>query len=140
MISQKVNASICSTKTSDNKQNNFSFSLNHVFQNTFPSIRYHCTTTNEIENMIRSLKSSNSSGYDEIPSRMLKLCSYFISSPLNYICNRTLLTGVFHDRLKYATIQPLFKKGNKDDINNYRPISILTSFSKIFEKYYLLDF
>ena len=128
MISQKVNASICSTKTSDNKQNNFSFSLNHVFQNTFPSIRYHCTTTNEIENMIRSLKSSNSSGYDEIPSRMLKLCSYFISSPLNYICNRTLLTGVFPDRLKYATIRPLFKKGNKDDINNYKPISILTSF------------
>jgi hypothetical protein len=36
--------------------------------------------------------------------------------------------------LKYATVRPLFKKGNKDDINNYRPISILTSFSKIFEK------
>ena len=127
MISQKVNASICLTKTSDNNQNNFFFSLNHVFQNTFPSIRYHCTTTNEI-------KSSNSSGYDEIPSRVLKLYSYFISSPLNYICSRTLLTGVFPDRLKYATIRPLFKKGNKDDINNYRPISILTSFSKLFEK------
>jgi hypothetical protein len=37
-------------------------------------------------------------------------------------------------RLKYATIRPLFKKGNKDDINNYRAISILTSFSKIFQK------
>jgi hypothetical protein len=35
---------------------------------------------------------------------------------------------------QYATIRPLFKKGNKDDINNYRPISILTSFSKLFEK------
>ena len=51
MISQTVNASICLTKTSDNNQNNFSFSLNHVFQNTFLSIRYHCTT-NEIENII----------------------------------------------------------------------------------------
>ena len=40
----------------------------------------------------------------------------------------------FPDRLKYATIRPLFKKGNKDDINNYRPISILTSLSKIFDK------
>jgi hypothetical protein len=60
---------------------------------------------------------------------LLKSCSYFISSPLNYICNRTLFTGVFPDRLKFATIKPLFKKGNKDDINNYR----LTSFSKIFE-------
>jgi len=65
---------------------------------------------------------------------LLKLCSFFISSLLNYICNRTLSTGIFLDRLKYATIRPLFKKGNKDDIHNYRPISILTSFSKIFEK------
>ena len=94
MISQKVNASICSTKTSGNNQNNFSFSSNHVFQNTSPNIRHHCTTTNEIENIIQSLKSSNSNGYDEIPSRVLKLCSYFISSRLNYICSRTLLTGV----------------------------------------------
>jgi len=46
----------------------------------------------------------------------------------------TLSTGIFPDRLKYATIRPLFKKGNKDDINNYRLISILISFSKIFEK------
>jgi len=48
-------------------------------------------------------------------------------------CNRILFTCVFPDRLKYATIRPLFKKGNKDDINNYRPI-FLTSFSKLFEK------
>jgi hypothetical protein len=37
-----------------------------------------------------------------------------------------LLTSVFPDRLKYATIRPLFKKGNKDGANNYNPISILT--------------
>ena len=58
----------------------------------------------------------------------------YISSPLNYICNRTLFTGVFPNRLKYATIRPLFKKGNKDDIRNYRQISILNSFSNINEK------
>jgi hypothetical protein len=80
------------------------------------------------------LKLSNSCGYDEVSSELLKLCSYYISSPLNYVCNRALLTGVFPDRLKYVTVRPLFKKGNKDDVNNCRPISILTSFSKIFEK------
>jgi Notch-like protein len=108
--------------------------LTHVFQNSFPSIKYHCTTTKETEYIVRSLKSSNSCGYDEVPLKLLKPCSYFISSQLNYICNRTLFTGVFPDRLKYATIRPLFKKANKDDINNYMPISILTSFSKIFDK------
>jgi len=117
-----------------NNQNSLSFSLNQVFQNSFPSIKYHCTTTKETENIIRSLKSSNSCGYDEVPSKLLKSSSCFISFPLNYICNRTLFTGVFPVRLKYATIRPLFKKGNKDDIDNYRPITILTSFSKIFEK------
>jgi len=80
------------------------------------------------------LKISNSCGYDEVPSKLIKLCSFYISSPLNYICNRALFTSVFPDRLKCAIIRPLFKKGIKDDINNYRPISILTSFSKILEK------
>src|SRR5215510_2199867 len=97
-------------------------------------VNYHRTSTKEIENIIKSLKSSNSCGYDEVPMNLLKLCSSFISSPLNYICNRTLFTGIFPDRLKYATVRPLFQKGNKYDINNYRPISILTSFSKIFVK------
>jgi hypothetical protein len=122
MISRNINASNCFTKTSVNNQNNLSISLNHVFQNSLPSNKYCCTTTKEIENVIRSLKSSNSCGYDEVPSQLLKSCSYFMSFPLNYICNNTLFTGVFPDRLKYATIRPLFKKGNKDDTNNYRPI------------------
>jgi hypothetical protein len=58
---------------------------------------------------------------------------FFVSSPLNYICNRPLSTIVFPDRLKCATIKPLYKNGDKQDISNYRPISIPTSFSKIFE-------
>ena len=84
--------------------------------------------------MIMSFKSSNSCGYDEVPTKLLKLCSHFITSPLNYTCNRTRFIGVFPDMLKYAIIRPLFKKSNKNYVSNYRPISILTSFSKLFEK------
>ena len=43
-------------------------------------------------------------------------------------------TGDFPYRLKYAIVKPIFKKGNKQEIFNYRPISLLTSFSKIIEK------
>jgi len=134
IISQKINASNCSISTSDNNQNNMCFSLNNMYRNSFPNIKYCCTTSREIENIIRTLQTSNSCGYDKVSSKLLKLCSYYVSSPLNYICNRTLYTGVFPDGIKYATIRPWFKKGNKDDVNNYRPISILTLFSKIFEK------
>jgi hypothetical protein len=65
---------------------------------------------------------------------LLKLSSPFILIPLTHICNKSLSVGIFPDRLKYSEIKPLFKKGDKQNISNYRPISILTSFSKVLEK------
>jgi len=115
MITRNIMARNFSTKSTLN-QNNNSFSLNNVYQTSFPSIKFPYTSAKEIENIIKSLHSSNSFGYDEVSVKLLKLCSYYISSPLNYICNGSLFTGVFPDRLKYASIRPLFKKGKKDDI------------------------
>ena len=103
IITRNIMASNCSTKSSVN-QNNNSFSLNNVYQTSFPSIKYPYTSAKETENTIKSLHSSNSFGYGEVSMKLLKLCSYYISSPLNYICNRSLFTGVFPDRLKYASI------------------------------------
>jgi hypothetical protein len=57
-----------------------------------------------------------------------------ISSPLNYIFNLALSTGIFPARMKYSVVKPLLKKGDKSNISNYRPISLLTSFSRILEK------
>ena len=80
------------------------------------------------------MKSKNSCGYDEIPVKILKLSAPFITSPLTYIYNKSLSTVTFPERLKYALIRPVYKKGDKHLVTNYRPISLLTSFSKIFEK------
>ena len=101
---------------------------------SFPSMKFTCTTEKEINRIIKSLKHSNSSGYDEITATILHACSPFITSPLNHICSRALLTGIFPDRLKFTTVRPLFKKGDKRDITNYRPISLLPVFSKILER------
>ena len=60
--------------------------------------------------------------------------SPFIVLPLPHICNAALSSAVFPDRLNYAIAKPIFKKGSKKDISKYRPISLLTSFSKILEK------
>jgi len=76
----------------------------------------------------------NSNDYDKISTKLLKFSSPFIHSPLTHICNKSLSLGIFPDRLKYSEIKPLFKKGDRHNISNYRPISILTSFSKVLEK------
>ena len=91
-------------------------------------------STKHVEKIIKSLKPKNSAGYDGISTGLLKISSAFIISPLTFICNKSISLGVFPDRLKYAAVKPLFKKGDKNNISNYRPISSLSSFSKVFEK------
>jgi hypothetical protein len=94
-------------------------------------------TTHEIEKTIRALKTKNVYGFDEISNKTIKLSCSYITSPLTHICNEILKTGIFPDRLKYAIVRPIYKKGNKQDPANYRPISLLTSFAKIIEKNYV---
>ncbi|PNF17558.1 hypothetical protein B7P43_G15556, partial [Cryptotermes secundus] len=122
------------TYSNNNNNNNPIYCLSRAFNNSFPNINLKFSTRKEIENIIKSLKPKNSHGYDEISTKLLKASSVYISSPLNHLCNKSLSSGTFPQRLKYAVMKPLFKKGERKCISNYRPISILTSFSKVFEK------
>jgi len=83
--------------------------------------------------MKKSLKIKTSYGYDEISTKILKISSLFISSPLNTYVIIYHFGGVYLDRLKYTVIKPLYKNSGRCDVSNYRPVSVLTSFSKIFE-------
>jgi len=69
-----------------------------------------------------------------LQTKILKISAQFINSPLSYICNKSMLSGTFPTKLKYAIVKPLLKKGDKENIANCRPISLLTSFSSVFEK------
>jgi hypothetical protein len=80
------------------------------------------------------LKCKNSYGYDETSSIILKVSAPCVLSPLTYIFNKILSTGIFPERLKFLEVKPLYKKGDKTEFSNYRPISLLTPFSKIIEK------
>jgi hypothetical protein len=80
------------------------------------------------------LKCKDSYGYDEITSRILKLSAPYVLSPLTYIFNKVLSTGIFPESLKFSEVRPLFTKGDTTEFSNYRPISLLTSSSKIIEK------
>jgi hypothetical protein len=65
---------------------------------------------------------------------MLKVRMPYIISPLTYVCNESLARGIFPDRLKFAVIKLILKNGDKCEPSNYRPISLLLSFSKVFER------
>ena len=109
-------------------------SLRSSCTKSFSQIYMTPVSGNEIKDIIKSLKMKNSCGYDEVPLKILKISLPYIISPLIYLCNRSILSGIFPTWLKYAQIVPIFKKGDKEQPTNYRPISLLTSFSKIFEK------
>ena len=90
-------------------------------------------TESEVIKLVSSLKSS-SPGYDNLSSSILKLCLPFIKTPFTYLCNLSLQEGIFSQELKTANVIPLFKSGDEFMFNNYRPVSMLCSLSKIFEK------
>ena len=73
-------------------------------------------------------------GPDGIPASIIKDSLPFFAPVLTHIVNLSLQQGIFPNELKIARIIPLYKSGNKKSANNYRPISLLPSFSKIFEK------
>ena len=92
------------------------------------------TTESEINDIIYSLKNKTSVGYDNISIILLKHISKPISKYMSDLINLSFLTGTFPDKLKIAKVKPLHKSGKTSEPINYRPISILPSFSKVFEK------
>ena len=93
-----------------------------------------------ISDIIDQFKLKNSAGYDRISMKLLKLIKVPLIKPLTIVTNQSLSTGVFPDKLKIAKITPIFKKNNIQHIENYRPISVLSVFSKIIEKLYTASY
>ena len=80
------------------------------------------------------MKSNKSCGPTSIPTRILKLIQLEISKPLAEIINLSFLTGIHPEKLKIVHVKPLFKKGSKLLMCNYRPISLLSNLNRIFEQ------
>ena len=91
-------------------------------------------STYDILKIIRNLYPNKAHGHDMISIRMLKICDESICKPLGIIFRSCLENGKFPSEWKKANVFPVFKKNNKQDLKNYRPISLLPVSDKIFER------
>ena len=89
----------------------------------------------EVSASIRSLKNKTSSGHDFISNKIVKISISVISHPLTKFFNQCINLGYFPSEWKLAKIKPWFKNGSKTDPSCYRPISLLSSLSKLFENF-----
>ena len=88
----------------------------------------------EIISLIRNLNPNKATGSDGISGQMLLLCDNSVVLPLQIIFQNILVSSTYPDMWKLANVTPIFKKGDKQLIKNYRPISLLPICGKIFEK------
>ena len=89
---------------------------------------------NEIKLEILSMPNNKSHGFYSCPTHILKCASDIIKDILADIFNKSVELGIYPSKLKMAKVIPVFKNDDDTDPNNYRPISLLSCFNRIFEK------
>lgn len=154
-IKEIINQSGCSTTDSSTIANEFNMFFTNVGLNnsltldmpniekerliqennvTINSFYFSPITSCELYYVINSLKNKSSPGIDGITNSVVKHLACFLVDVLSFIFNLSVETGIFPVSLKRAVVIPIFKKNDRSCLNNYRPISLLSVFSKIFEK------
>nr|CAI5819984.1 unnamed protein product [Callosobruchus analis] len=92
------------------------------------------TDTTEVAEVLNSIKNKHSAGYDGLSAELLIFVRDFTIDHLVNLINRSIAEGYFPDALKLSIVIPVYKKGDVHEIDNYRPISLLNSTSKVIEK------
>ena len=83
---------------------------------------------------MNKLNKSKATGLDRISARLIRECGNLICVPICDIFNQSISQGKLPEDLKSARVTPLFKQGDRDDVNNYRPISVIPVVVNVFER------
>ena len=113
--------------------NNSSLPTNLTFQ-TENRLSTFDFSTGDIIKIIKALDPNKAHGYNGISIRMIKLCAFSITKPLHILLKSCLENECFPNEWKKENIVPAYKKGDKQLINNYQPVSLLLICAKVFEK------
>lgn len=93
------------------------------------------TTGSEVLKRIDEIKSSSATGPDKIPVKFLKNYKEQVSNALSSLINNSIIAEAYPDELKESMVTPVYKEGDKRDCGNYRPVSVPTAISKIYESF-----
>ncbi len=97
------------------------------------SIFFNPTNDEEVLQTISNLKNT-SAGFDDIDMKIIKSVKCHILAPLVHVLNLSFAQGKVPDECKVAKVVPIHKRNDKQIFTNYRPVSVLSAFSKILEK------
>lgn len=121
-------------KNSGDSTRSSCFNYNSFKKNNETSFYIRKVTNEEIINIAHNMKGDSALGKDGISIKLVKKTINYIVDILVNIFNQIINDGIFPESFKTAIITPIHKSGSSDNINNYRPISLLNTFSKMFEK------
>ena len=122
LIIDKFSDHVAVTKIRENYRINEKFSLPIASQD-------------EINKILKSIDTSKSTGPDKIPPKIIKLCADIIDKPLTVILNEIVSRCRFPENAKNANVPPIYKKDDRSKKVNYRPVSLLNTFSKVLERW-----
>ena len=89
----------------------------------------------DVNNLLKNINIKKATGPETIPPKLVKLSANILDSHLCNIINKDLESNSFSDRAKIASVRPIYKKKSRHQVGNYRPVSILNTFSTICERY-----
>lgn len=108
----------------------FQPTVSHTINNT---MYLNPTSPQEVRRIIKRLKNKTSCGFDELPPTLIKHCQEELVMPLTYLINQSFSEATFPSLLKKSIIKPVPKTKTAQDVTQYRPIALLSTFSKVFE-------
>ena len=106
----------------------------YMNQDILTSFHFELIDNESLRKTLNNLHSKSSSRHDGISTFLLKYLSPALINPLRVIINQSLITGIYPNKLTVVKVIPMFTKDDKTKKDNYHPISLLSSISKLFEK------